>query len=47
LLIGPAREEMRSRALSPMNETPVALAALGGDAGMVGAAVMALEEVSQ
>jgi glucokinase len=47
LLIGPAREEMRSRALPPMNETPVALAALGGDAGMIGAAVMALEEMSQ
>jgi glucokinase len=46
LLIGPAREEMRSRALPPMNETPVALAVLGGDAGMVGAAVMALEESS-
>jgi hypothetical protein len=29
-----------------MNETPVALAVRGGDAGMVGAAVMALEESS-
>jgi glucokinase len=43
LLLEPAREELRSRALPPMNETRVAAAALGPDAGMVGAAVMALE----
>jgi glucokinase len=45
LLLEPAREELRSRALPPMNETTVAVAALGPDAGMVGAAVMALEGV--
>ena len=45
LLVGPAREEMGRRALPPMNETPVLLASLGPDAGMIGAAVMALDEV--
>ena len=44
LLLGPAREELRKRALPPMNETPVHEAVLGGDAGMIGAAAMALEE---
>ena len=44
LLVGPAREEMAARALPPMNTTTVDLAALGPDAGMVGAATMALEE---
>jgi glucokinase len=43
LLLEPAREELRSRALPPMNESRVVVAALGPDAGMVGAAVMALE----
>ena len=38
LLLGPAREEVRDRALPPMNETPVLAAALGPDAGMIGAA---------
>ncbi len=44
LLLAPAREQLRSRALPPMNETPVVAAQLGPDAGMIGAAVMALEE---
>jgi glucokinase len=44
LLLGPAREELRARALPPMNETPVVAAELGPEAGMVGAATMALEE---
>jgi glucokinase len=44
LLLGPAREELRSRALPPMNETPVAAAELGPEAGLIGAAAMALEE---
>ena len=44
LLLGPAREELRKRALPPMNETPVREAVLGSDAGMIGAAAMALEE---
>jgi glucokinase len=46
LLLGPARDELRDRALPPMNETPVVLAGLGPDAGMIGAAQMALEETA-
>jgi glucokinase len=46
LLLEPAREQLRTRALPPMNETPVRLAALGPDAGFIGAAQMALEETS-
>jgi len=45
LLLEPAREELRARALPPMNETPVKVAELGADAGMIGAAAMALAEV--
>ena len=44
LLLVPAREQLRARALPPMNETPVRPAALGPAAGMIGAAEMALEE---
>jgi glucokinase len=44
LLLEPARRELRSRALPPMNETPVKEAQMGNDAGMIGAAEMALEE---
>lgn len=44
LLLEPARAELRKRALPPMNETPVRAAVLGNDAGMIGAATMALEE---
>ena len=44
LLLDPARAELRARALPPMNEVPVVAAELGPDAGMVGAATMALEE---
>ncbi|MGH2957493.1 MAG: ROK family protein [Solirubrobacterales bacterium] len=44
LLLDPAREELRSRALPPMNQTRVEVAKLGGDAGMIGAAAMALIE---
>jgi glucokinase len=47
LLLGPAREELRSRALPPMNKTPVKLAELGGEAGMIGAAAMALIELDK
>ena len=39
------RARVRERALSPMDETPVVAAKLGPDAGMIGAAAMALEEV--
>jgi glucokinase len=47
LLLDPAREELRSRALPPMNERPVKLAELGPDAGMIGAAAMALIELDK
>ena len=42
LLLQPAREELGSRALKPMNTTPVVVAQAGEDAGMIGAAAMAL-----
>ena len=45
LLLDPAREELRRRALPPMNETPVVLATMGPDAGMIGAAAMAMAEL--
>ncbi len=44
LLLEPARIELRARALSPMSATSVVAAELGPDAGMIGAAQMALEE---
>jgi glucokinase len=44
LLLGPAREEMERRALPPMNKAKVVAAELGPEAGMVGAATMALME---
>jgi glucokinase len=47
LMIPPAREELHSRALPPMNETPVRMAELGPEAGMVGAAEMARLELGQ
>jgi len=45
LLLDPAREELQARALPPMNKAPVKLAELGPDAGMIGAAAMALIEL--
>ena len=47
LLLEPAREELRSRALDPMNKALVKLAELGADAGMIGAAAMALIELDK
>jgi glucokinase len=47
LLLDPAREELRTRALPPMNERPVKLAELGPDAGMIGAAAMARIELDK
>jgi glucokinase len=44
LLLAPARTEMQTRALRPMNTTSVVAAELGPDAGMIGAATMAREE---
>jgi glucokinase len=45
LLLEPARRELRARALTPMNGTPVLAAELGEDAGMIGAAAMARLEL--
>jgi glucokinase len=45
LLLEPAREEMRSRALPPMDRATVAAAELGENAGMIGAAAMAQMEM--
>jgi glucokinase len=45
LLLEPARAELRRRALRPMDETVVAPAELGPDAGMIGAAAMAQIEL--
>jgi glucokinase len=47
MLLGPAREELRARALRPMNETPVLAAHFGANAGMIGAAAMALAEAGR
>ncbi|MEX2106034.1 MAG: ROK family protein [Solirubrobacterales bacterium] len=47
LLLGPARRELRARALRPMNEIPVVAAELGPDAGMIGAAAMARIELEK
>jgi len=44
-MVEPAVEELRRRALPPMNDTPVKLAELGPEAGMVGAAEMARLEL--
>jgi glucokinase len=44
LLIEPAAAEMRSRALPPQNRARVVQAELGWQAGLIGAATMALEE---
>jgi glucokinase len=47
LLLEPARRELRSRALKPMDETPILEATLGNDAGMIGAAAMARDELAK
>jgi glucokinase len=47
LLLDPARRELESRALRPMNGTPVVAAELGEDAGMIGAAAMARIELER
>jgi glucokinase len=47
LLLDPARRELRQRALTPMNRTPVLAAELGEDAGMIGAAAMARAEMER
>jgi glucokinase len=45
LLVKPAREELVARALPPMNRTPVVAAELGPDAGVIGAATLAVLEL--
>jgi glucokinase len=46
LLLQPAREELRARALHPMNATRVVAAELGDEAGVVGAATLAQLELA-
>jgi len=46
LLLGPAREVVRARALVPQNRVPVEAAAHGPDAGMIGAALLARDELA-
>ena len=43
LLLGPIREEVERRALPPMNRTRIAHAELGPEAGMIGAATLAMD----
>jgi len=45
LLLNPATQELRARALPPQNAVAVRVAELGADAGMIGAAVMAQLEL--
>jgi glucokinase len=47
LLLDPARREVRARALTPMNRTPIFAATMGNDAGMIGAAAMARVELER
>jgi len=47
LLLEPVRREVRERALTPMNRTPILEATLGNDAGMIGAAALALTELEK
>jgi glucokinase len=47
LLLEPARREVRERALTPMNGTPILEATLGNDAGMIGAAALARTELAK
>jgi len=46
LILDPVREEVERRALKPMNRTRIAHAELGPEAGMIGAATMAMDELS-
>ena len=47
ILLGPIREEVERRSLPPMNRTRIAHAELGPEAGMIGAATMAMDEISE
>lgn len=46
LVVGPAREEMRARVMGPAAAARVEVAALGPEAGMIGAALLAAEEAA-
>ena len=46
LILDPVREEVERRALKPMNRTRIAHAELGPEAGMIGAATMAMDAVT-
>lgn len=46
LLLEPAREELRRRALPPQNLVAVSAAELGAEAGMIGAATLARDELA-
>ncbi len=43
ILLAPVREEVERRSLTPMNRTRIAHAELGPEAGMIGAATMAMD----
>jgi glucokinase len=43
ILLSPIREEVERRSLPPMNKTRIAHAVLGPEAGMIGAATMAMD----
>lgn len=47
LLLAPAREELRRRALSPSREVDVVAAQLGPEAGMIGAALLARSQLGR
>ena len=47
LLLDPVRREVGERALKPMNETPILEATMGNDAGMIGAAALARDELGK
>lgn len=46
LILAPARAEFLSRVLPPHTDTPIRAAELGPDAGMIGAATLALDELA-
>jgi glucokinase len=45
VLLAPIRDEVERRSLPPMNRTRIAAAELGAEAGMIGAATMAMDAV--
>lgn len=47
LLLDPVRREVGERALKPMDKTPILAATMGNDAGMIGAAALARNELGK